>query len=326
MQRFKKTESYKIKQAIFVFIVALVLLAVFLVLTQRTLLAQIVFIVGVAALLLFLVRQYDFLLTLKEYERAVIYQFGRVNRVGGPGWALVIPLIETFKIVDLRTQTLDVPAQNVITKDNVVAKVDAVIYLYVNKDKQSITNSVIEIDNYKHGAELFVQASIRSVAGSLTLTELISNIAKLNEEVKKNLAQITASWGVSVESVEITDISVPPEVQDAMSAKAAAEQTKLARMESAQAHKAEIEAVREAAESLSDKALGYYYVKALEKIGESQSTKLVLPMELTALVASIARAARHASKEDLEGVFKDYAPLVKAYVHEKPGKAKRLPA
>lgn len=306
-------ESYKVKQLFFVFVVVLVAAVIYLSITNQEVIVPLVLMLAIFAIAAFLVKQYDFLLTLKEFERAVIYRFGHVNRVGGPGWTTVIPLIESFKIVDLRTQTIDIPEQEVITKDKIVTKVDAIVYLYVKHDAESVTRSVIEIDDYKKAAELFVLSSIRDVAGTMTLTELISNTAELNTKVKEKLAQIAESWGVEIESVEISSIKLPDTVSAAMHEEKAAEQKKLARMESAMAHSAEIDAVRNAAGQLSDKALAYYYIRALEKLGEGASTKFIFPMELSKLAEQVAgRVKTGVSSGDsgLDELFKKYAPAL----------------
>jgi regulator of protease activity HflC (stomatin/prohibitin superfamily) len=187
--------------------------------------------------------------------------------------------------------------------------------LYVKPEKDSVVRSVIEIDNYKKAAELFVQSSIRDVAGTMTATELISNTAELNNKVKERLAQIAESWGVTIESVEISNIKLPDVVASAMHEQKASEQKKLARMESALANQAEIDAVRTAADQLSDKALAYYYIRALEKLGEGPSTKFIFPMELSKLAEQISGSVKGASEaKNVEALFKKYAPAVKEIV------------
>jgi regulator of protease activity HflC (stomatin/prohibitin superfamily) len=323
-KRMGQMESYKVKQFIFILVLLLAFVVVYLSITNQETVVPLVIVLAAIAILLFLVRQYDFLLTLKEYERVLIYRFGHVNRVGGPGWAFMIPLIESFKIVDLRTNTIDIPEQEVITKDKIVTKVDAIVYLYVKPDAGSVTRSVIEIDDYKKAAELFVLSSIRDVAGTMTSTELISNTAELNKKVKEKLAQIAESWGVTIESVEISSIKLPETVSSAMHEQKAAEQKKLARMESALANQAEIDAVRTAAGQLSDKALAYYYIRALEKLGEGPATKFIFPMELSRLAEQLAgRVSSGVSTNDssIEKLFKKYAPAIKEFVEtEKKGK------
>jgi regulator of protease activity HflC (stomatin/prohibitin superfamily) len=316
-KRLGKTESHKVKQGVFVSILFLIVLAAYFAIINATALANTVAFVGTLVILFFLVKQYDFLLTLKEYERAVIYRLGRVNRVGGPGWTFLVPVIESFKIVDLRTQTIDTKPQSIISKDNIVVTVDAIVYLYVRKDAQSVINSVIEIENYKEAAKQFVKSKVRDIAGGLTLSELISDIGKLNNELRKSLEQITKSWGVSVESVEIQDITVPKDVETAFAGRAAAEQKKLAQVQRALGMKAEINSIREAAQELDDKSLSYFYIKALETLGQGKSTKFIFPLELSSLIQNLAsRTKRTRSKGELEDILSEYAPVLAGYVGE----------
>ncbi len=308
-------------------LLALIIGLVWLAATNQDKLVPLIGAATFLVLIVFLVRQYDFLLTLKEFERAAIFRFGRINRVGGPGWAFLFPLIESFRIVDLRTHTIDIPKQDVITKDKIVVNVDAVIYLFVRPDKQSVINSVIEVRDYEKSAESFVQATIRDVAGSLSLPELISNIGELNLRVQRELEKIAESWGVTVEAVQISEIKIPKELEEALTKQKSAEQQKLARVELAAATKIEIDAVREAAEQLNDRSLAYYYIRALEKLGEGQSTKFVLPIELTLLAERIAGGVRRASSDSdsLEPVFRKYLPVMEKMVREN-GKRKAATA
>lgn len=323
MKRFGKLESYKIKQIVFLSILVLIVALLWLAFSNQGTVIPILLGAATVALIVFLVMRYDFLLTLKEYERAVIFRFGRVVRVGGPGWALMIPVIESFRLVDLRTQTIDIPPQEVITKDKVVVKADAIIYLFVRPDKQSVINSVIEIQDYVKAATSFVQATVRDVAGNFSLTELISNIGELNKRVQRDLEAIAKEWGVTVESVQISEITIPKELEEALTKQKAAEQQKLARAELAQAQQIEIDAVRTAAEQLSDRSLAYYYIRALEKLGEGQSTKFIFPLELTQLAerisASVQSASTNKTPSELETVFRKYLPAIEQAVRKKNG-------
>ena len=319
-KRFGKVESYKLKELIFILILLIVVLSAAAIFIFRDVIAIYILVGFFALFLIILVSRYDFLLALKEYERAVIFRFGRAKRVGGPGWTFIWPVIESARFVDLRTQTIDVKPQEVITRDKVVVKIDAIIYLFVKKENDAVMKSVLEIDDYRKGAEQFVVASIRDAAGELTLTELISSIEKLNQEVKQKLEQITTSWGVSIEAVEIQHLSVPKEISDAFSEQKAAEQKKLARTELAKAHQIEIEAVRDAAEGLSDKALSYYYIRALERLGRGKATKYIFPLELTQLASRLSGVKSEGAAEDL---FKKYAPAIKKLLAKKSGKKKK---
>ena len=287
-KRFGKTESYKLKQYIFILVFIILVVVVWLAYTRADDLAVYAAVLFSFLILAFLIRQYDFLLTLKEYERAVIFTLGRVTRVGGPGWTFVIPAVQSFVLVDLRTQTIDIPPQEVITTDKIKLTIDAVIYLFVEKTKDSVINSVIEIDDYRTATRLYVRATIRDVVGSMDLSSVISNIALLNAEVKRKLEEVAKEWGVKIEAVEITNVVIPPEVLDAMHNQKAAEQRKLAKFEEAEGKKYEIEAVKAASGELTDKTIAYYYINALEKIAEGQSSKIIFPMELTNFVKSFS--------------------------------------
>jgi len=227
------------------------------------------------------------ILKLKDYERAVIFRFGKLNRVGGPGWALVLPFIESYKYVDLRTKTLDVERQDVITADSIELKIDAVLYLKVKKDNQSVINSVIEVEDFQTASRTFVVSSLRDIVGGMELSEVISSIDKINKQAIDELASIAAEWGVKVISIQIKDLDIPEVVLKAMHEQKAAVQQKLARIEKAMATKAEINAVKEASADLSDKALNYYYIKALEEMSKGKSTKLIFPLQFSNLAQSI---------------------------------------
>ncbi|MCR4335681.1 MAG: SPFH domain-containing protein [archaeon] len=266
-------------------------------------------------IILFLFARFDYLLTLKDYERAVVFRFGKVKRVAGPGWAVIIPPLESAVIVDTRTRTIDIPKQDIVTEDNVEVTIDAVVYLRVRKDNASVINSVIEVVDYIEASEHFVIGLIRDKAGSLTLAELISSIEELNKDLRVELERLAQKWGIQIEEVAIKDIQIPKTVISAMHEQKAAVQKKLARMEGAKAKQAEIEAVKAATMELNDKSLAYYYIQALEKLGEGKSTKFIFPMELTKLASSLS--SKNMSPEELEALMKQYAPAIKAFLKKK---------
>ncbi len=312
------------KYVIFIFLIFLIFsLAVSFVSNFNVIIENALWLV-LAVFFLFLAWKGDLLLQLEEYQRAVIMRFGKVKRVGGPGWCLMFPFIEKPTIVDLRTQTIDVPRQQVITKGKIELGIDAVIYLSIRKDKESVVKSVIAVEDYRHAAKLYVIAALRDVLGSMTLDDVISNIKTINTKIKEGLEKMGSSWGIECESVEIKDVDIPKTVQDAIHYEKAAEQEKLARMEKAKAHEYEIETVKRAAEQLSDKAMSYYYIRALEKLGEGKSTKFLFPMEITKLAESIAGGSK--SGPALEEMFKKYAPAVQSLLtpQEKAQTKKRV--
>lgn len=279
------------------------------------------FLIGI--LFLYFITNFEVLLKLLDYERAVIYRFGKVNRVGGPGWALVLPFIETYDLVDLRTRTLDVPKQNVVTSDGIELTVDAVIYIKVKKDKQSVVNSIIEVKDFKEASRLFVISSIRDIVGSMNLSDVISNIEIINAQVKENLERISSEWGLNVESVEIKDVRIPKTVLDAMHEEKAAVQQKLARIERAQAHKAEIQAVKEAASQLDQRALSYYYIRAIEGMSKNKGSQVFFPAEFSKLAGVFASNKQDVPK--LEKLNDEYKNVLKNYIDKSVAKAKDDP-
>lgn len=299
-----------IKYLVFIFVIFIVLsFAVGIVSNVDSLVANGLWIV-LALLFVLVVWKGDVLLMLKEYERAVIMRFGKVVRVGGPGWCIVLPFIERPTVVDLRTKTIDVPKQDVITNDNIELHVDAVIYMRVGKDKQCVINSVVEVEDYTNAIKLFIISGIRDTIGSMSLSEVISNTDSIAKKLRLQAEKIATGWGIEVVSVELKEVDIPKTVIDAMHEEKASVQRKLARMETAKAHEYEIETVKRAAEQLSDKALAYYYIRALEKLGASKSTKFMFPMEITKLAESISKGI--GSEPAMEKMFEKYAPAVTA--------------
>lgn len=272
----------------------------------------------------FIVWKYDVVLRLLDYQRAIIYRFGKVHRVGGPGWAFVWPIIEEVNLVDLRTKTIDVPKQDVVTKDGIEVSIDAIIYLKIKKDNQSVVNSVIEVEDYVGASQLLVVSTLRDVIGSMNLGEVISSIELVNAQLKETLEKTSKNWGVMVDSVEIKDIQIPDIVLNAMHEEKAAVQQKLARMERALAHKAEIEAVKDAAKGLDEKALAYYYIRAIENMSKTKGSKVFFPAEFSNLAQSISTSSMLSSKEknSLNQKNEYYKELLKKYVDNAAKKAK----
>ena len=285
---------------------------------QNFLITNIVWI-AILVIFTFIVYKYDFILQLVDYQRAVIYRFGKVNHVGGPGWTWVWPVMEKYALVDLRVKTLDVPKQHVVTKDGVEITIDAIVYLKVKKDNQSVVNSVIEVEDYVKASQLFVISSLRDVIGSMMLSDVIANIEVINAQIKENLEQISKNWGIVCDSIEIKDVEIPDVVLNAMHEQKAAVQQKLARMERALAQKAEIDAVREAASSLDEKALAYYYIKAIEGMANSKGSKVFFPSEFTQLASSFAQATGKSGKDATKVEY--YKNILKDYVDSSVKKA-----
>ncbi|MFA5931281.1 MAG: SPFH domain-containing protein [archaeon] len=310
------------KYMVFFVLLAAIVISVYTLFVYQDFVITNIIWIAILAIFAWVVYKYDFILQLVDYQRAVIYRFGKVNRVGGPGWTWVWPVIEKFALVDLRVMTIDVPKQHVVTKDGVEITVDAIVYMKVKKDNQSVVNSIIEVQDYREASKLFIISSLRDVVGSMILGEVISNIEIINARIKENLMQMSKNWGINVESIEIKDVEIPEIVLNAMHKEKAAVQQKLARMERALAHKAEIDAVQEAASKLDDKALAYYYIKAIENMSNSKGSKVFFPSEFSKLAESFTNSTQGGSKKDAKGA-EYYKDLLKNYVNGAVKKAKK---
>ncbi len=311
------------KAWIFVGIVFVAIIVLFALLQNMSNIMLNFFWILIILVILFIFYKFKGVVELRDYQRAVVFRFGKVSRVSGPGLAIILPLIEKYVLVDLRTQAIDVKPQEVITKDEIDLRVDAVIYLRVKKDRDSVIKSVVAVENYKAASVLFVLSLIRDAIGGLTLSEVILSVEQMNEHLKVGLEKISADWGIEVQSVKLQDVRIPPVVLDAMHEERAAEQRKLARFESALAHKKEIEVVKEATENLSDRALAYYYIKALEKLGEGSSSKIIFPMEFSKIALAITQKLGgfdNQSNAGLDEIFKKYEPAIKKFLQEQEEK------
>ncbi|NYZ80117.1 hypothetical protein H0N95_02600 [Candidatus Micrarchaeota archaeon] len=240
------------------------------------------FVIVVLALVFF--NSPKFFLSLQDYERAVVFFRGKFEKVAGPGWMYLNPLFESYVKVDLRSKPIDVAAQEVVSKDNVRLKIDAILYLKVIDPQKAVLN----VENYEKSATSNIQAALRSVIGQMEASEVISNINKINSMLRENTKDVTESWGIIIENVEIQAITLPEGIQKAMHALKEAQQKKLAAKEIAEGVKIRLDAVQEAASKFSDSTLQYMYLQSLQKIAEGKSSKIIFPMELSRLAASVS--------------------------------------
>ncbi len=217
---------------------------------------------------------------VQEYERGVIFRLGRVVGVRGPGIIIVIPLIESIQRVDLRTVTMDIPAQEVITRDNVSVKVSAVLYFRVVEPQ----NAVIAIENYVYASNMIAQTTLRSVCGQVELDELLAEREKVNEQIQTIVDQQTEPWGVKVSTVEIKDIDLPGDMQRAIARQAEAERERRAKVIAAEGEFQASQKLADAAAVLAQHpmALTLRYLQTLTEVaGPNNSTTLFpVPIDL----------------------------------------------
>ena len=283
MQKSKKRPQGKEAGAFIVFVILaiIVLLAAFFFFNLNE------FIVGlglIVILLLIFSKSPSFILELPQYQRAVIFRYGKFKRVAGPGWVIIIPLIDDPRIIDMRVFTSNILPQKVITKDNIVLTVDAITFLKISDPKAAVIN----VEDPAAAVKTYVEAHLRDIIGKMELESVIGQVDMVNRLLQKGLEQISRDWGIKVVKVEIQSITLPEEVRNAMHQRKAAEQQKYAAEELARAQAIRIDAVSDSAGRLNDPALQYLYLQALEKIAEGRSSKIIFPIELTHLAERLS--------------------------------------
>jgi len=222
---------------------------------------------------------------IPEYQRAVIFRLGRVIGAKGPGLFILIPIIDRMVKVDLRTVTLDVPTQDIITKDNVSVSVDAVVYFRVVDPVKAI----VEVENYLYATSQIAQTTLRSVCGSVELDELLAEREKLNIQLQEIIDRQTDPWGVKVVAVELKKIDLPEELRKAMARQAEAERERRAKIITAEAEYQAAQKLADAAKILASEplALQLRYLETIQNtVTKPGNTVLVpLPIEMLSYIA-----------------------------------------
>jgi len=215
---------------------------------------------------------------LREYERGVIFRLGRLIAQKGPGLILLIPIIDRMVRVDLRTVTLTVPPQEVITKDNVTVRVNAVAYFRVIDPNRAIT----EVENFLIATSQISQTTLRSVLGKAELDALLSERERLNIELQQIIDEQTEPWGVKVSTVEVKDVELPADMQRAIARQAEAERERRAKIISADGEFQAAEKLSQAAEIFSrhPATLQLRYLQTLLDIGVNQNSTIIFPLPL----------------------------------------------
>ncbi|MDP2215591.1 slipin family protein [Phenylobacterium sp.] len=215
---------------------------------------------------------------MREYERAVVFTLGRFTGVKGPGLILLIPVIQQMVRVDLRTIVLDVPSQDLISRDNVSVKVSAVIYFRViDADR-----AVIQVENYMDATSQLAQTTLRSVLGKHDLDDMLAERDKLNQDIRAILDSQTEEWGIKVANVEIKHVDIDESLIRAIARQAEAERNRRARVINAEGEKQAAHAMLEAAQTLATipEAMQLRYLNTLSDIGADKNTTIVFPMPI----------------------------------------------
>ena len=221
---------------------------------------------------------YSAVKVVKEYERGVIFRLGRVQGgPKGPGLFLLLPLVDRMVKIDLRTVTMDVPPQDVITRDNVPARVNAVIYFRVVDPNRS----VIEVENHVLATSQISQTTLRSVLGQKDLDQLLTNREEINEELQRIIDEQTDPWGVKVSVVEVKDVEIPQQMQRAMARQAESERERRAKIIAAEGEYQASERLRQAADRLeSPTALQLRLFQTMGEIAVNQNSTIILPVPI----------------------------------------------
>jgi len=215
---------------------------------------------------------------LKEYERGVIFRFGRIRGVKGPGIIIIIPMVDKMVKVDLRIITMDVPPQDIITQDNVPVKVNAVVYFKVMDPEKS----VVAIEKFIVATSQIAQTTLRSIIGQADLDELLSKRDKLNKELQKIIDEQTDTWGVKVSMVEIKDVELPQVIQRAFARQAEAERERRAKIINAEGEFQASERLSEAAKILSAHPVSVQlrFLQTLKEIAAEQNSTIIFPLPI----------------------------------------------
>jgi regulator of protease activity HflC (stomatin/prohibitin superfamily) len=224
---------------------------------------------------------------LKEYERAVVFRLGRMVGSRGPGITYIIPGIEKMVKMDLRTVTMDIPPQDVITRDNVSVKVNAVLYFRVLEP----TRAVIEVENYLFATSQLAQVTLRSVCGQGELDELLAERERINSRIQEILDQQTDPWGIKVVLVELKHIDLPQEMQRAMAKQAEAERERRAKVIHAEGEFQASQKLADAAEVISKQpmALQLRFLQSLVEVASEKNSTTIFPVPIDLLAPFIKK-------------------------------------
>src|SRR5207248_2759801 len=227
----------------------------------------------------------------REYERGIVFRLGRLlPEPKGPGLFILIPVVDRMVKVDLRTITLNIPPQEVITKDNVPVRVNAVAYFRIVEPK----NAIVQVENFMVATSQIAQTTLRSVLGQHLLDELLSERDKINAILQEIIDESTSPWGIKVSIVEVKDVEIPSSMQRAMARQAEAERERRAKVINAEGEFQASERLKDAALVIEKHpiALQLRYLQTLLELGSSQSTTIVFPAPIDLIKPFIERADR----------------------------------
>ncbi len=227
---------------------------------------------------------------LNEYERGVVFTLGRYSGVRGPGLIIIIPVIQKMVKIDTRVVTFDVPPQDIITKDNVPVKVNAVVYFRVIYPDKAVLN----VERYMYSTSQLAQTTLRSVLGQQELDDLLTNRDKINQSLQQILDQHTEPWGIKVSAVEIKNVDIPQEMQRAIARQAEAERERRAKIINADGEFQAAQKLADASNIISQNpvALQLRYLQTMAEISSENNQMIILPLPIEILKAFEAISQR----------------------------------
>ena len=220
---------------------------------------------------------------ISEYERGIKFRFGKFKKIMKPGWNIVLPIIESYKKVDIRTKAVDVPEQDAITKDNVSIRINAVIYYKVF----DASKAILAVEKYQYAVGQLAQTTMRNAVGAVSLDELLSERDKISTEICNVIDKATDPWGIKVENVELKDVKLPEEMQRVIAKVAEAEREKMAVITKASGEKEAADNLAEAASILSSSpgALHLRTLATLNDLSSDQSNTIIFAVPIEVLNA-----------------------------------------
>lgn len=287
-----------VKREVVIFVSILLLLAATLSAVFIYKIQPVYVIVG-AVIILLISQLSPRLLEFKEFERGVVFRFGKFKKVLGPGWILFWPAFESFVLVDLRTQTVDLPKQPVITRDDVEIKIDSVIYEKVVDAKKA----VIEVKDFKNAMRELLRSQIRNTIGKMELEEVLERSEELGVELKNTLKPVADEWGVAINKVEIQQIDLPHSLVEALHKRREAGEYKVKLETEAQAKQLSLDILDKAASKMSSNTMAVLYMDAMKTIANGRSTKILFPMELSNLAKSLTGKLNEGTVSSLVEAF-----------------------
>lgn len=226
---------------------------------------------------------------INEYERGILFSFGKFTKILEPGWRIIIPIFQSYRKVDIRTKAVDVPEQETISKDNVSIRINAVIYYKVF----DASKAILEVENFYYAVSQLAQTTMRNIVGSVTLDELLSEREKISSKICRVIDEATDNWGIKVENVELKDVSLPEEMKRVIAKAAEAEREKTAVITKAQGEVEAASNLAKAAEILGNSpgSLHLRTLSTLNDVSSDQSNTIIfaVPLEILRAIDGVTK-------------------------------------